>query len=282
MKRSTKWIIGIVVVVLVVIAGYFSFGNHSGSSTSGKTVTVGIMSGTKQDDAVWNLVAKNAKNKYKITLQFKRFTDYTQPNKALTSGNVDINAFQHYDFLDNWNQANKTNIVPIGRTWITPIRLYSKQIKNVKDFKNGSTIAVPNDATNESRALFVLKNAGLISFKKGTTQATPNSIAKNPKNIKIKELDASQTARALSDVTAAVINTNFALANNVPNKYVIFQEPINKDSVKWVNIFAANKKDKNKQEYQDVVKALQQSNVKKLIHKEYGSAELAAWDLSFK
>ncbi|MDH5106836.1 MetQ/NlpA family ABC transporter substrate-binding protein [Lentilactobacillus diolivorans] len=281
MKRSIKWIIGIVVVLVIVGAGYFSFGGNK-KSTSSQTVTVGIMSGTSKDDKIWNAVAKIAKDKYKVNVKYKKFTDYTQPNKAVANGDVDIDAFQHYDFLADWNKSNKGSIVPIGKTFITPIRVYSKKVKSLNDLKTGATIAVPNDATNESRALFVLKNAGLITFKPGTTQATLSAIAKNPKKIKIKELDASQTARALSDVDAAVINTNFAQTAGLNYKSAIYVEPINKDSEKWINIVAAEKKDKNKKAYKDYVKAFQTKKIKNLINKEYGQAEIAAWDLKIK
>lgn len=240
------------------------------------------MSGTSKDDKIWNEVAKIAKDKYKLDVKYKKFTDYTQPNKAVANGDVDIDAFQHYDFLADWNKSNKGSIVPIGKTFITPIRVYSKKVKSINDLKTGATIAVPNDATNESRALFVLKNAGLITFKPGTKQATLSSIAKNPKKIKIKELDASQTARALSDVDAAVINTNFAQTAGLNYKSAIYVEPINKDSKKWINIVAAQKKDKNKKAYQEYVKAFQTKKIKNLINKEYGQAEIAAWDLKIK
>ncbi|WP_057895662.1 MetQ/NlpA family ABC transporter substrate-binding protein [Liquorilactobacillus oeni] len=277
MKKKRNLIIGLVVVVIIAIAGYFSFGGAKTSKS--ETVTVGLMSGSKQDDAIWKKVAETAKDKYNITLKFKKFTDYSQPNKALTSGSVDLNAFQHYAFLDAWNKANKTNIVAIGKTFITPIRLYSNKIKKVSQISDGATIAIPNDATNESRALFVLKNAGLITLKPDTKLATVKSIAKNPKNLKIKELDASQTARSLSDVTAAVINGNYAQSAGIDYKSAIYVEPVNKDSEQWINIIAANKKDKDKKVYKEVVKAFQTETTKKAIKKAYGTSELAAWDI---
>ncbi|KRM00331.1 D-methionine ABC transporter binding protein [Liquorilactobacillus satsumensis DSM 16230 = JCM 12392] len=280
MKKKRNLIIWLVVIVVVIIAGYFSFGG--GKSSQGQTVTVGIMSGSKQDDAIWKTVAKTAKDKYNITLKFKKFTDYSQPNKALTSGNVDLNAFQHYAFLDAWNKANKTNIVSIGKTIITPIRVYSKKIKNINQLANGDTIAVPNDATNESRALFVLKNAGLITLKPNTKLATVKSIEKNPKNLQIKELDASQTARSLSDVSAAVINGNYAQTAGINYKSAIYVEPVNKDSEQWINIIAANKKNKDKKAYKEVVKAYQTAATKKAIQKAYGTSELPAWDIKLK
>ena len=140
---------------------------------------------------------------------------------------------------------------------------------------------MPIDASNESRALFALKNAGLFDLKKGTKLATVSSITKNTRNIKIKELAADQTARSLNDVDAAVINTNYAQAAGINYKSAIFVEPINKDSKQWVNVIAAKGDQKNNKLYRDVVKAYQTEKTKQEIKKLYGNAEIPAWDLNF-
>jgi D-methionine transport system substrate-binding protein len=278
-RKKKRTIIWLIVALVIIIAGYFSFVRPQQQAK--RTVTVGIMAGSKQDDRIWESVSKTAKDKYNVTLKFKRFTDYNQPNKALENGDVDLNAFQHKLFLDTWNKAHKTDIVSVGDTFITPIRLYSKQYKSVKDIPDGGTIAVPNDASNESRALFALKNAGLIQLKKGTKLATVSSISKNPKNLKIKELAADQTARSLDNVDAAVINTNYAQAAGINYKSAIFVEPVNKDSKQWVNIIAAKKDEQNNKIYKDVVRAYQTEKTKQEIKKNYGTAEIPAWDLNF-
>ena len=281
MKRRKKRnaIIWAVVVVVILIAGYFSFVRPH--QQAAKTVTVGIMASSKADDKIWNSVAKTAKDKYGVTVKFRRFTDYNQPNKALQNGDVDLNAFQHKLFLKSWNKAHHTDIVSDGDTFITPIRAYSNKYKNIKDLPDGATVAVPNDATNESRALYALKNAGLFKLKKGTDLATVSSITDNKKNIKIKEIAADQTARTLDDVDAAVVNTNYAQAAGLNYKKAIFVEPLNKDSAQWVNIIAVKKSNKNKKQYQDVVKAYQTTKTKQFLKKHYGSAEIPAWDLNF-
>ncbi|MBB1109806.1 MetQ/NlpA family ABC transporter substrate-binding protein [Limosilactobacillus sp. pH52_RY] len=278
-KKKRNTIIWIVVALVVVIAGYFSFIRPQEQAK--RTVTIGIMAGSKQDDEIWKTVSKTAKDKYNVTLKFKRFTDYNQPNKALENGDVDLNSFQHKLFLQTWNKAHKTDLVSIGDTYITPIRLYSKQYKSVKEIPDGGTIAVPNDASNESRALFALKNAGLIELKKGTKLATVSSISKNPHDLKIKELAADQTARSLDNVDAAVVNTNYAQAAGLNYKSAIFVEPINKDSEQWVNVIAAKDSQKNNKIYKDVVKAYQTEKTKQEIKKLYGTAEIPAWDLNF-
>ena len=149
MKRRKKRnaIIWAVVVVVILIAGYFSF--VSTHQQAAKTVTVGIMASSKADDKIWNSVAKTAKDKYGVTVKFRRFTDYNQPNKALQNGDVDLNAFQHKLFLQSWNKAHHTDIVSDGDTFITPIRVYSNKYKSIKDLPDGATIAVPNDQLKE-------------------------------------------------------------------------------------------------------------------------------------
>lgn len=281
MSKLTGWLIGGAAVVVIGGISYASFGHKSESKTDSKVVKVGIMSGPKQDTAIWDTVAKTAKDKYGITLKFKQFSDYNQPNKALAAGDIDINAFQHYAFLDASNKSTGDKIVAIGDTVISPIRLYSNTYKKISDYKSGDTISVPNDASNESRSLYVLKAAGLIDLKPGLTTATVKDITKNPKDLKIKELAADQTARSLSDVQGAVVNGTYADTAGLDYKKAIFVEPINKDSHQWVNIIAAQQKDKNKTNLKNVVKAYQTQATKDAINKAYDGVELAAWGKDF-
>ena len=278
MKKARKYIIWLIVIVVIVIAGYFSFGRSNNTKT--KTVTIGIMTGTKRDNAIWDTVKKTAKDKYNLKINLKEFTDYSQPNKALSSHNIDLNSFQNYKFQNTWNEAHDSHIISIGKTVIEPLRIYSKKVTNVKQIKTNSTIAVPNDATNEARALKLLQTAGLITLKPNQKLATTKSIAKNPKNLKIKEVDASQTAHALPNVEASVINGNYAIASGVKKKTSIFVEPIDKNSYPYINIISANRKDKNKKIYKDVVKSYQTNVNKKEIKKAYNGLDKSAWDLN--
>lgn len=277
-----KGLLGFIAVIIVIaVAAFFTFGHKK--TEAKKTVTVGVVGQTNQDEKIWDQVKKTAKEKYGVTVKVKSFTDYNQPNKALQEGEIDLNSFQHKAFLNAWNKANKGTLVPIGNTVIAPIRLYSYKYKNINELPKNATIAVPNDASNESRALYVLKNAGLISFKKGTGKlATIADIEKNPKNLTIKELGAEQTARSLNDVDAAVVNNTYAIPAKLGDKQTIYTEPLNKDSEQWINIIVANKKDKNNKIYKDLVKAYQTEKTKKLSEKLYGKTEIAAWGLKLK
>lgn len=281
--RNRKILFGSL-LLLVIIVALITFTLRQGKSKStsvSKIVKIGLMPGGKQEDAIWKKVQKNAKDQFGITLKFVNFTDGDQPNKALANHEVDLNAFQHYAYLKSWNKANNGNIVSIGDTIITPIHLYSTKYKNVTEIPDKSTIAIPNDVTNESRALYVLKNAGLIKLDTSRgALATVKDIRDNPKGLIIKEIDASQTPRALDSVAAAVINYNFAISAKISEKESIYQEPLNEDSAQWINFIAANQSDKNNKVYKEVVKAYEQKNIADTIKKEYpDGGELPAWNL---
>lgn len=157
-------------MLVIVVVGFFSFGN---ARSQKKTVTVGVVSQIKQGQVIWDQVAKTAKDKSGMTVKVKNFTDYNHPNKALENGDIDLNALQH--------QANHGGVVAIGKTYSSPIRLDSRKYHKLVDLPNGATIATPNDASNESQALYVLKNAGLITLKQGAGKlATISAIAENP------------------------------------------------------------------------------------------------------
>lgn len=278
-KRQRKIAITIISIVALLIIGFFSFGasNLLANKSSANEVKVGIMAGTDKDDQIWSLVKQIAKKKYNVDIKLVKFTDYSQPNKALENGSIDINAFQHYSFLNAWNKANKTDIVVIGQNWLKPLSLYSKKYTKLSQLLNKAEISVPNDATNESRSLLLLQSAGLIKLKSGKSLYTINDIVLNPKKIKIVELDASQTVRSLSDVSAAVINTNYAMVGKLGDNLVLYTEKLNKDSQKWICVFAALKKNKDNSTYKKVVKSFQNTQVRKLIRKLYGNKEIPAW-----
>ena len=283
--RNRNIIIAVIIVVIVAVGAFFAFGNKAKpAKAASKTVNIGIMSGIKQDDIIWKAVSKTAKDKYNITLKFTQFTDYTQPNAALANGDTDLIDFQNHAFLDAWIKDYGNKLVALGNTFITPIHLYSSKVKSVSDIANGSTIAVPNDASNESRALYVLKSAGLINLSvSGDTLATVKDISSNPKHLVIKELDASQTARALDSVEAAVINTNYATAAKLTSDQSIFAEPVNKDSAQWINLIAAKKSDENNKVFKEVVEAYQSEATKAAIKEAYPhKEEIPAWDLKLK
>ncbi|AOT56467.1 MetQ/NlpA family ABC transporter substrate-binding protein [Weissella soli] len=250
------------------------------SAASKKTVTVGVVGDS--DRQLWEYVVKDAKKKYGITIKLKEFTDYVQPNKAVADGSLDLNSFQTLNYFKTQNPEYKNKLATIGKTYITPIKLYSKTLTSLKDIKKGATIAIPNDASNEKRALDLLVSAKLIKYDTSKKTPTAKDITKNKKNLKIKEVESAQAAAALKSVDAAVVNTNYALDAKLTDKETLFTEPVNKKAAGYINYIVALKKDKNKKIYKQVVKAYQTDKTKKHIKALYGTAEKAAWDIKLK
>ncbi|MGT2887802.1 MetQ/NlpA family ABC transporter substrate-binding protein [Streptococcus didelphis] len=258
-----------------------------GSKTEEKnTISVGLMTMTKSDKARWDKIEELLK-KENVTLKFKEFTDYSQPNKAVANKEVDINAFQHKNFLNNWNKENKKDLVAIADTYISPINLFSgtskgkAKYKSVSELPKGAQIAIPNDATNESRALYLLQSSGLIKLNvAGDKLATIANITENKKNLDIKEIDASQTARALSSADAAIVNNSYAVPANIDYKTSIAKEKIDENSDQWINVLVGQKGWKNSSKadaIKKLVKVYHTDAVKKVINKSSDGVDITAW-----
>ncbi|EKP4838818.1 MetQ/NlpA family ABC transporter substrate-binding protein [Campylobacter upsaliensis] len=218
--------------------------------------------------------AKEDLEKEGYTLEVKEFTDYVLPNLATDNGEVDANFFQHTPYLEEFNKSKGTKLVKVANIHIEPMAVYSKKYKNFNELKDGAKIAVPNDPTNESRALDIIAKTGLVSFNDKALK-TPIDITQNPKNIKFIELKAAQLPRALSDVDVAVINSNYALLANLnPVKDSIFIE--DKDSP-YVNILVVKEGKDQEPKIKALVKALQSEKIKKFIEEKYNGAVIPAF-----
>ena len=188
------------------------------------------------------LAAKPLLAKEGYNLVIKEFTDYVQPNMALASKQLFANFFQHEPYLDNMNKEKKLDLVSIGKVHIEPLGVYSKKIKKLADLKKGNSVSVPNDPTNEARALRLLEANGVITIKPGAL-VTVADITKNPLGLKFHELDAAQLPRTLDDVTASVINTNFAgEAGLVPSRDALVMEG---SESPYANIIVVRNEDKD-------------------------------------
>lgn len=248
---------------------------NAGNAGAGQVekLKVGIMSGPEED--IWKVV-KEVAAKDSLDLELIVFSDYVQPNKVLEDGQLDANAFQHVPYLEEFNAGQGTHIVKLADTINYPIGMYSKKVKDVAELKEGDLVGLPNDPTNGARALILFEQAGLIKLKEGVgVKATVRDIVDNPKKLEFKEMDAAFLTKALDDLAAAVINSNFAIESGlVPTKDAIFMEP--KDSP-WVNIIAVREADKDKPVFQKLVKAFHSDEVKKLVTEKYGDSMVTAW-----
>ena len=211
-----------------------------------------------------------------VDLQIIEFTDYIQPNMALSSHEVDANFFANVPYQNNFNKDHGTNVVSFAPVHIEPLAIYSQKIKDLKDLPNGAKVAIPSDPTNSARALLLLQSAGLVTLKDPTGLTnTPFDVTSNPKNIQITELEAAQIPRSIQDLDAAVINANYALPAGLnPTKDGLFVE---KADSPYANLLSVNPGDENKPAIQKLAKALQSPEVKKFIEDHYKGAIIPAF-----
>jgi len=237
------------------------------------SIKVGVTAGPHAEllEVVKKVAAKDG-----LTIQIVEFNDYIQPNVALNQGDIDANSYQHRPFLDNQIRDRKYELTAIAQTIIFPMGIYSKKIKKLDELKPGSSVAVPNDPTNGGRALLLLEKNGLIKLNpKAGLNATANDIVENPRNLKIKELDAAQIPRALDDVDAAAINTNYAMvAGLVPKKDAI---AIEDPKSPYANLIAVRTKDKDDPVFQKLIKAYQSAEVKAFSDEHFKGSVVTAW-----
>ncbi len=222
--------------------------------------------------AILNLIKDDLKAKG-IDLQVVEFTDYVTPNDAVEAGDIDANYFQHIPYLESFNKEKGYHLVNAAGIHVEPVALYSNKIKKLADIKKKATIAIPNDPTNEGRALLLLQEAGLITLKAGSgITATPLDIAKNPKKLKFKEIEAASLPRVLGDVDAAVINGNYAIpAGLSAKKDGLFIEG---SSSPYVNVIAVKAGNEGKEEIKALVEAIKSDKVKNYISERYPNGEV--------
>ena len=268
-----KKILSFLIVAILVLSAC--------GGNNGKKVTIGVAS---NDTKAWEKVKELAK-KDDIDLEIKHFSDYNVPNKALSDGAIDLNAFQHFAFLDQYKKAHKdTNIEALSTTVLAPLGIYSDKVKNIKDVKKGAQVAIPNDVSNQARALKLLESAGLIKLKKNFgLNGTTKDIESNPKDLKIKAVDAQQTARALSDVDISVINNGVATkAGKDAKKDPIYLEKASSDAVKpYINVVAVNSKDKDNKTYKKIIELYHSKEAQKALKEDTKDGEKPV-DLSKK
>lgn len=207
-------------------------------------------------------------------LVVKEYTDYVQPNLALDSGDLDANYFQHQPYLDQFNEQNKTNLVSAAAIHYEPFGIYAGKTKSLEELKEGAQIAVPNDVSNEARALLLLADNGLIELKEGVElEATKNDIVKNEKNFKIIEVEAAQLPRSLGDVDVAVINGNYAIEAGLKvSEALAVEDAKSVAATRYSNIVAVRSGDDSNEKTKALVEALTSEEVKKFINDKYDGA----------
>ena len=264
-------------LVLAVAAGVFTgCAKKEKKDDSGVTVKVGL-TGTIYEE-IWNPIKEDLKSEG-INIELVQFSDFSLPNNALNSGEIDLNAFQHHAYFNKDTESNGYKLTPIGDTFVIAMNIYSKKISDVKELKDGDTVAIPNDASNGGRALKVLESAGVISLKADSTKNPEISdIEKYNVDIELKEVEAANIPALLPDVTAAVINGNYALDFGIdPDKEAIFKETEYEDD-SYFCLIAVREEDKDNETYKKIVERFQSEETKNVFKDVFKGFFVPVWE----
>ncbi|WP_435746208.1 MetQ/NlpA family ABC transporter substrate-binding protein [Microbacterium sp. PMB16] len=259
-RRTTSVIAALAAVPLfVALAGCATAASNAGSgggeSAENEVVKIGVVG---KGDEQWEPFVEAAAEEG-ITVELVDFGSYEQPNPALTEGEIDLNQFQHIVYLAQYNTASGSDLTPIGSTAIYPLGLYSTKYDDVDDIKKGETVAVPDDVSNQARALLVLQSAGLIELKSGGTIFSDIADIDTEKSkVKVTALEAALTATSLPDVAAAVINNDFVKNAGLSFEDAIAQDdPEDPNALPYVNVFASRAEDADNETYLKLVEIFQ-------------------------
>ncbi|MCS6562236.1 MULTISPECIES: MetQ/NlpA family ABC transporter substrate-binding protein [Curtobacterium] len=277
-KRPIGWIVAAAIVVVAIVVAVIVGAVRSGSNDAGaagdaapKTVTIGVAD--KSLD-YWSTYTKLAKDKLDVTVKLTNFSDYSLPNPALKDGQLDINQFQHIQYLADYNVTSDDDLQPIGSTAVYPLPLYATKYDKPSELPANAKVAIPNDSINQARALLILQAADLITLKDGGSAfSTADDI--ETKKVDVQPLDASQTANALQQgsVAAAVVNNNFATAAGLPISDAIYQDdPSSASAAPYVNVFAVRDEDKDNKTYLDLAELFQDDAVQQAFAKDLPEA----------
>ena len=273
-KGTLKKALALALTGAVLVGAFAGCGakKDSGDKKETKKIVIGASPSPHADILK---VAKKELKKEGYELEIKEYSDYVQPNTALESGDLDANYFQHKPYLDDFNKQKKTHLVSAGTIHYEPFGIFPGKTKTLKALKNGATVAVPNDTTNEARALLLLQDQGLIKLKDGAgLTATKKDIVENKKDLAIKEIEAAQIPRSLKDVDIAVVNGNYALEAGLKvNKDALATEDADSIGAKtYGNVVAVKKGNEKTDATKALIKALKSDTVKKYINDKYDGA----------
>jgi D-methionine transport system substrate-binding protein len=259
-KRPGPVVVAAVVAAVVVIAAVVFFLTRGGDDSNAaggerEKVSIGVVGAS---DPYWDVFV-DAAAKDGIDVELRDFTDYTQPNPAVTAGELDLNQFQHLVYLADYNLSNDADLRPIGSTAVYPLGLYSTKHDSVEDIPDGGTVVVPDDVSNQARALGILAKNGLIELDgEPTIFSDVSDVDTDASRVTVKTLAADVTATSLEDVDAAVINNDF-----VEKAGLKFSDALATDDAAdptaepYVNVFAARADDVDNPTYQRLVKIFQ-------------------------
>ena len=275
-KNSFKKIGALVLsgVLVLSLAGCGALGN---SKSDDKKISIGVTPVPHQEIVEAAVVPALEREGYKV--EVVEFNDYVQPNTAVQEGELDANYYQTTRYMENENKERKLDLVAVAEIHLEPMGLYSKTLKNIKELKDAATIAIPNDGSNESRALALLSDNGLIKLKETEELYNLTSIEENPHNFNFSEIEAASLPVTLSDVDAAIINGNYALGAgfNPKNDSLILESTDSASIKQYFNDLVVKKGSENSEKIQALKKAFTSDEVKKFIEEKYQGSVIPAF-----
>lgn len=257
-----KFVASLAVLPLTFALAACGSSSDSASASKDDEITVGVVGADPAHDKLVEEAKKEGLN-----VKIVDFTDFNQPNPALSGKETDLNWFQHIDYLANYNVEQNDDLAVVGSTAIYPLGLYSQKYKDVKDIPEGAEIAVPNDPTNLTRSILLLADKGLIELKeKGLQYPSLDDIDTEKSKVKVLDVDAAQAARSLSDVAAAVINNTYVSdANLNPSDAITADDASSDGAKKYVNVFASKPEDKDNEDYKKLVEIYHSEPVQEVV-----------------
>lgn len=272
--NNTKKIIALAAAAALTLSLAACSGNNSSStadnSSSDASSTVIRVGASPSPHAEILEFAKDQLAAKGYELDIVEFTDYVMPNVALYEGDLDANFFQHTPYLDNYNEQNSTDLVSACKVHFEPMGLYSEILTSVSDVAKGSKVGVPNDPTNEARALNLLEAQGLISLREGAgLNATPLDIDENPLNLEFVELEAAQLPRNLSEFAIAAINGNYAIEAGILDKVIVNEAADSESAQEYANILAVRNGELETDKTKALVEALTSDETREFINTQY-------------
>ena len=250
----------------------------AGSSEGGSTLRVGA-SPSPHAEILSDFAAPRLAERG-ITLEVREYTDYLLPNQDVTAGELDANYFQHINYLNNYNEENGTDLVSAGKVHFEPMGVFAGRSSDLASVPEGATISVPNDATNEGRALLLLQEAGVIALSEdaGLT-ATANDIADNPHGVGILEQEAAMLPSTLADVDFSVINGNYAIDAGLTLADAVAAESVESDVIanEYANVIATTPELADDERVRALVEVLQTDDFKAYLDETFGDAVQAAF-----
>lgn len=274
MKKTLFGILALALTFTLSACGAPSGSSAANRNASSETTVLRVGASPTPHAEILNAVKDILKEQSGVDLEVVEYSDYVIPNTAVEEGEDQANYFQHTPYLDTFNAENGTHLVSVAKIHYEPFGLYSQTVKNISDLPNGAKIAIPNDGSNEARALYLLEEQGLITLNHDAGfQATVLDITSNPKNLQFEEVAAELVARTLDDVDGAIVNGNYALAAGLKIEDAIATESAESEAAQtYANILVVEQGHENDEAVQALVKALTSDAAREFINETYHGA----------